>query len=33
LYFYASPNADSLLPVNAYLTEDIEHLVSTLSWK
>jgi len=33
LYFYASPNADSLLPVNAYLTEDIEHLISTLSWK
>lgn len=33
LYFYANPNADSLLPVNTYLTEDIEHLIATLVWK
>ncbi|MEX1189776.1 MAG: gliding motility lipoprotein GldD [Bacteroidia bacterium] len=33
LYFYSSPNADSLQPVTSFIREDIEHLVSTLRWK
>jgi gliding motility-associated lipoprotein GldD len=33
LYFYSSPNADSLQPVMDFIREDIEHLVSTLKWK
>jgi gliding motility-associated lipoprotein GldD len=32
LYFDAVPNADSLSPVNAFLAEDIEHLIQTLTW-
>jgi len=33
LYFSATPNADSLAPVNKFLKEDMEHLISTLKWK
>lgn len=33
LYFSATPNADSLKPVNDFLREDIEHLINTLRWK
>lgn len=33
LYFDVSPNADSLLPVNEFLKEDMVHLLKTLKWK
>lgn len=33
LYFWASPNADSLAPVLSYIRADIKHLISTLEWK
>jgi gliding motility-associated lipoprotein GldD len=33
LYFDATPNADSLLPVNAFLKEDMKHLINTFRWK
>ncbi len=33
LYFSATPNADSLRPVNEFLRQDIEHLIQTLRWK
>ena len=33
LYFSVKPNNDSLAPVIEYLKQDIEHLISTLSWK
>lgn len=33
LYFDNTPNADSLTPVVQFLSEDIEHLISTLEWK
>jgi gliding motility-associated lipoprotein GldD len=33
LYFNATPNADSLQPVNRFLREDVEHLINTLRWK
>lgn len=33
LYFDATPNEDSLLPVNQFLKKDIEHLINTLQWK
>jgi gliding motility-associated lipoprotein GldD len=33
LYFNATPNADSLQPVNKFLREDVEHLINTLKWK
>lgn len=33
LYFDATPNEDSLRPVNAFLKEDLKHLVNTLRWK
>ncbi|MFC4262560.1 hypothetical protein ACFOWM_06710 [Ferruginibacter yonginensis] len=33
LYFYASPNADSLKPVVDFLQKDIDHLISTFKWK
>jgi gliding motility-associated lipoprotein GldD len=33
LYFAATPNADSLQPVNDFLKEDVEHLINTLKWK
>lgn len=33
LYFDATPNEDSLRPVNAFLKEDLKHLVNTLKWR
>ncbi|MFL5740825.1 MAG: hypothetical protein ACJ75B_11450 [Flavisolibacter sp.] len=33
LYFSATPNADSLQPVNNFLKKDVEHLIQTLRWK
>jgi gliding motility-associated lipoprotein GldD len=33
LYFSATPNADSLLPVNNFLRKDVEHLIETLKWR
>lgn len=33
LYFNATPNEDSLLPVNNFLKQDMEHLIETLKWK
>ena len=33
LYFDATPNADSLKPVQDFLHEDIRHLISTFRWK
>ncbi len=33
LYFDATPNEDSLAPVNAFLQQDMLHLISTLQWK
>jgi gliding motility-associated lipoprotein GldD len=33
LYFYASPNADSIKPVVDFLQKDIDHLISTFRWK
>lgn len=33
LYFDASPNADSLKPVNDFLQQDLKHLINSFSWK
>lgn len=33
LYFSATPNADSLQPVNEFLKKDVEHLIETLRWR
>jgi gliding motility-associated lipoprotein GldD len=33
LYFNATPNEDSLQPVNRFLRQDLEHLINTLQWK
>lgn len=33
LYFEATPNADSLQPLNDYLKQDITHMLETLEWK
>ncbi|MFZ9299592.1 MAG: hypothetical protein ACO23V_01375 [Chitinophagaceae bacterium] len=33
LYFDASPNADSLRPVNEFLKKDLLHLIQTFSWR
>lgn len=33
LYFGATPNEDSLRPVNQFLRADLEHLINTLQWK
>jgi len=33
LYFDFQPNNDSLAPVIEFVRKDIEHLISTLSWK
>jgi gliding motility-associated lipoprotein GldD len=33
LYFDASPNADSLKPVNDFLQQDLRHLINSFSWK
>jgi gliding motility-associated lipoprotein GldD len=33
LYFSATPNEDSLRPVNDFLRKDVEHLINTLAWR
>ncbi|MFN4285187.1 MAG: hypothetical protein ACK4E8_04395 [Lacibacter sp.] len=33
LYFYATPNYDSIQPVEAFLYEDMKHLIQTLRWR
>jgi len=33
LYFSATPNADSIKPVQDFLDEDIKHLINTFRWK
>ena len=33
LYFDATPNEDSLKPVNNFLKEDMQHLINTFKWK
>lgn len=33
LYFSATPNADSIKPVQDFLTADIHHLINTFRWK
>ncbi len=33
LYFYASPNADSVKPVVDFIQKDIDHLLTTFRWK
>lgn len=33
LYFDTAPNSDSLSIVNAFLQEDMNHLINTLQWK
>lgn len=33
LYFYTTPNADSLKPVIEFVRKDIDHLISTFHWK
>jgi gliding motility-associated lipoprotein GldD len=33
LYFDATPNEDSLRPVNTFLKQDLQHLINTLEWK
>ncbi|KIC89708.1 hypothetical protein [Flavihumibacter sp. ZG627] len=33
LYFDATPNEDSLRPVNVFLKQDLLHLVNTLKWR
>jgi gliding motility-associated lipoprotein GldD len=33
LYFGATPNEDSLRPVNSFLKSDVKHLINTLKWK
>ena len=33
LYFYSSPNADSVKPVVDFIQQDIDHLIATFKWK
>lgn len=33
LYFDATPNEDSLKPVNEFLKRDLQHLINTIRWK
>jgi gliding motility-associated lipoprotein GldD len=33
LYFDATPNEDSLDPVNDFLQEDMKHIINTLQWR
>ena len=33
LYFNTAPNEDSLRPVNAFLQQDMKHLINTLKWR
>lgn len=32
LYYYASPNADSLRPVNQFMEQELVHLIESLEW-
>lgn len=32
VYFYSSPNADSLAPVNAFMAEEVMHMMETIQW-
>lgn len=33
LYFYASPNADSIAPSIQYFRKDVEHVIESLKWR
>jgi len=33
LYFNATPNEDSLAPVNNFLQVDLKHLINTMQWR
>ncbi len=33
LYFNATPNEDSLKPVNDFIVKDMQHLINTFNWK
>lgn len=33
VYFYASPNSDSLKPVDNFMAEEIVHIIETTRWK
>jgi hypothetical protein len=33
LYFFTTPNVDSLAPSIAFLTRDIEYLMQTIEWE
>lgn len=33
LYYYASPNADSLQPANQFMEGELVHLIETLKWE
>ena len=33
LYFSATPNEDSLQPVNDFLKKDVQHLINTVQWR
>lgn len=33
LYFYATPNADSVKPVVDFIQADIDHMINTFQWK
>jgi len=33
LYFYASPNADSIAPSVQYFRKDVEHIIESLNWR
>lgn len=33
LYFYASPNADSIAPSVQYFRKDVEHIIESLKWQ
>ncbi len=33
LYFNVTPNEDSLRPVNAFLQQDMKHIINTMKWR
>ena len=33
LYFAATPNEDSLQPVNEFFKKDLQHLINTIRWR
>jgi gliding motility-associated lipoprotein GldD len=33
IYFEATPNEDSIMPVNKFVMQDVEHLINTFKWK